>query len=96
MKWRISGPARRDLDGVWVYTASTWGAEQADRYVDLLTTRMAWLSKNEVLWHKRDDIRADLFSYSEGRHVIFFEASTDTLSVIRVLHERMDVIRHVN
>ncbi|NOX67823.1 MAG: type II toxin-antitoxin system RelE/ParE family toxin [Gammaproteobacteria bacterium] len=95
MKWRISGPARHDLGGVWAYTASTWGVEQADRYVDSLTMRMAWLSKNEAEWHKRGDIRDGLFAYPEGRHVIFFEASVDILSVIRVLHQRMDVVRHV-
>lgn len=95
MKWRISDPAYRDLDRVWAYTASTWGIEQADRYVDSLTTRMAWLSKNEALWHKRDDIRNDLFSYPEGRHIIIFKGTANVLSVIRVLHERMDVKRHM-
>lgn len=95
MKWRISGPARRDLDGVWAYTESTWDIAQADRYVDSLTTRMEWLSKNEALWHDRGDIRNGLFSYPEGRHIVFFEATADSLSVIRVLHQRMDVKRHV-
>lgn len=96
MKWRISSPARRDLDGVWAYTTSTWSVEQADCYIDLLTTRMVWLSRNETLWQKRDDIRDGLFSYTEGRHVTLFERTSSILSVVRVLHERMDVVRHVD
>jgi len=95
MKWRISGPARRDLDGVWAYSVATWGNEQVDRYVDSLTMRMEWLAKNEALWHERNDIRNGLFGYPEGRHIIFFEVTAETLSVVRVLHQRMDVIRHV-
>lgn len=95
MKWRISGPAQRDLDGIWTYTASTWSVEQADRYVDALTTRMIWLSNNPDLWVVRDEIRRDIFSYGEGRHVVFFKATSDMLSIIRVLHDRMDVKRHI-
>ena len=95
MKWRISGPARRDLDNIWAYTASTWSVERADRYIDTLITRIVWLSKNEALWIVRDDIRSDIFSYHEGRHVIIFKATSDALSIVRVLHDRMDVRRHI-
>lgn len=95
MKWRISGPVQRDLNGIWIYTASTWGVEQADRYVDALTTRMIWLSDNPKLWVARDETRRDIFSYDEGRHVIFFEVTSDILSIVCVLHYRMDVKRHI-
>ena len=96
MKWHISGPARRDLDGIWAYTATNWSVEQADRYIDSLITRMIWLTKNETLWLARDDVRSGIFSYGEGRHIIFFQHSMDALSIIRVLHERMDFTRHID
>lgn len=95
MKWRISGPARRDLESVWEFTATNWGIEQADRYVDSLTTRIIWLANNRALWRSRDDVRDGLFSYTEGRHLIFFEATDNLLSVVRVLHERMDVVQYL-
>lgn len=96
MKWRISGPARKDLEEIWTYTASTWSIEQADHYVDILTTRMVWLSNNPDLWLVRDEIRPGIFSYNESRHVIFFNATPGLLSIIRVLHDRMDVKRHIS
>lgn len=95
MKLRITGPARRDLDDIWLYTQSTWGVTQADRYVDSLATRFVWLTENSNRWTPRDDIRSGLFSYHEGRHLIVFQATSELLTIVRVLHDRMDVIRHV-
>ena len=95
MKLRITGPARRDLDDIWSYTQSNWGVAQADLYVDALATRFVWLTENRKLWTPRDDIRAGLFSYREGRHLIVFQETSEVLTVVRVLHERMDVRRHV-
>ncbi len=95
MKWRITGPARRDLDGIWFYTQLRWNAGQADRYLDLLMTRIVWLTGNRNLWVVRDDIRDGLFCYGEGRHRIFFTETSGMLTVVRVLHERMDSKRQV-
>ena len=95
MKLRITGPARCDLDDIWSHTQSNWGESQADRYVDSLATRFVWLSENRSLWTSRDDIREGLFSYHEGRHLIVFRGTPEVLTIIRVLHDRMDVRRHV-
>jgi toxin ParE1/3/4 len=37
-EYRLSPAAERDLEGIWKYTRKEWGLEQADRYIDLLTT----------------------------------------------------------
>jgi toxin ParE1/3/4 len=95
MKWRITGPARRDLAGIWSYTQSNWDVRQADRYLDLLAARIVWLTGNPNMWTARSDIRDGLFSYSEGRHLIIFKETSGMLTVIRVLHDRMDIRRHV-
>ena len=96
MKWRLSAPARADLDSIWRYTNEQWNRAQADRYVDSLILRMVWLSQNEALWMDRSDIRDGLFSVREGRHVIFFQSSGEIVSIVRVLHDRMDVARHID
>lgn len=95
MKWRLSAPARADLDGIWHYTSEHWSQAHADRYIDALIMRMVWLTKNESLWINRNDIRDDLFSFREGRHVIFFQSRGTTISIVRILHDRMDVTRHI-
>ena len=35
-EYRLSPAAERDLEGIWKYTRSEWGVEQAERYTDLL------------------------------------------------------------
>ena len=95
MKWRLSAPARADLDGIWRYTNEQWNQAQADRYIDSLILRMVWLSENEALWMDRSDIRDGLYSVGESRHVIFFQSTGETISIVRVLHDRMDVARHI-
>lgn len=95
MKWRITGPARRDLEGIWSYTQSSWEPTQADRYVDSLATRILWLSKNRSLWIPRNEIRDGLFSYNEGRYLLVFQEASEVLTIFRVLHDRKDIRRHV-
>nr|WP_244103058.1 type II toxin-antitoxin system RelE/ParE family toxin [Burkholderia gladioli] len=41
--------------------------------------------------HARDEYRR----YLAGSHVVFYRETTTTLDMIRVLHQRMDVDRHV-
>ena len=95
MKYRITAAARRDLDAVWLYTNSNGGLAKADRYVDLLITRFAWLTKNRELWRPRDDLGKGLYTQSEGSYLIVFSTDRRILNILRILHSRMDVLRHV-
>ena len=96
MIWRLSAPARADLDSIWRYTSEQWNQAQADRCIDGLTLRMVLLSRNKALWIDRSDIGDGLFSVSESRHVIFFQSTGETILIVRVLHDRMDVARHID
>ena len=35
-----------------------------------------------------------IFRYPAGSHVVFYRETDDTIDVIRVLHQRMDIERH--
>jgi len=87
----ISPAAERDLGDIWRYGHRTWGAAQADRYIDGLLLRFEWLTQNRPLWRPRDDIRPGLFSCAEQSHVIFFRAIREGLEIVRVLHGRTDM-----
>ncbi|MCG7873098.1 MAG: type II toxin-antitoxin system RelE/ParE family toxin [Candidatus Thiodiazotropha lotti] len=91
MKVRLSKPTRAGLDEIWRYTKENWGVNQADRNIDALTMRLRWLTKNKPLWMSRDELNRGLFSFREGRYVIFFKASKQSISIIRILNDRMDV-----
>ncbi|WP_333473608.1 type II toxin-antitoxin system RelE/ParE family toxin [Xanthobacter dioxanivorans] len=43
-----------------------------------------------------EDVRAGYFRLTVGSHVIFFRLPDDgSLTVVRILHQRMDVSRHL-
>lgn len=43
----------------------------------------------------RDEIREGYRSYAVGSHVVFYVARSSRIDVIRILHQRMDVGRHL-
>lgn len=43
-EYRLTPAAERDLESIWTYSVCQWGVDQADRYIDFLTTALAELS----------------------------------------------------
>ena len=43
----------------------------------------------------RDDVVKGLYCYSIQKHLIFYRDTRDELVILRVLHQRMDVSRHL-
>jgi len=72
VSYRLSEGAEADLLEIWDYSAEQWSVEQADRYIDALVSRFAWLSANRALWHPRTDLGEGLHSYPQQSHVIYF------------------------
>ncbi|CAN7427075.1 type II toxin-antitoxin system RelE/ParE family toxin [Mesorhizobium sp. LjRoot246] len=68
--------------------------EQADRYHHDLIDAIEALARG-VKTGRRTDVREGYFKYPVGQHFIFFRQSESTLDVIRILHQRMDVERHL-
>jgi toxin ParE1/3/4 len=95
VKYRISKPARLDLDDIWRYTETNWGIRQADHHVDALLARLAWLTINKSMWRERQEVGEGLYSYNQERHVIFFRGSSEAIEIVRVLHTRMDIGGHL-
>jgi toxin ParE1/3/4 len=97
VSYRLSGRAEADLAEIWDYSAGQWSVDQADRYVDALVSRFAWLSENGALWKPRPDLAEGLFSYPQQSHVIYFRTCADVpdlIEIVRVLHGRMEPDKH--
>ena len=83
-----------DIDGIWDYSADNWGADQADRYTDLIRDLCADLADGK----KRGrpvKAREGYFQHSVERHIVYFVHTTDGIAVIRVLHQKMDTEGHL-
>lgn len=91
---RLTPLAETDLEDIWIYTFERWSLEQAEHYVGELSAAFERLARGE--WVGRPTRAGEGYSrYLVGSHVVFYRETAETLDVIRVLHQRMDVDRHL-
>ncbi|MEP3298277.1 MAG: type II toxin-antitoxin system RelE/ParE family toxin [Pseudoruegeria sp.] len=90
----FSPAAIADIDGIWDYTAETWGLDQADRYTDDIRDACDDLAAG-TKQGRTADIRDGYLKYSVGKHFVFFIRTGGGIAVIRVLHQQMDTDRHL-
>lgn len=83
-----------DIDEIWDYTFETWGVDQAERYTLEIRTICHDLALGQKLGRQVKE-RSGYFRYTVGRHLIFFKERDEGILVMRVLHQNMDVERHL-
>jgi toxin ParE1/3/4 len=87
--------ATHDLDAIWEYTAENWGLDQAERYVRDLKTLCYALALGQRIG-RAATVRRNYWSCKCGSHVIWYRDLDDRLEIIRILHARQDVDRHLH
>ena len=87
--------ALTDLEEIWLYTLSQWNLELADAYTSSILARLNWLADNPGAGKPKDDIKPGYFCFPEGRHLIFYIMTDDTVDVIGIPHQNMDVSQHL-
>lgn len=90
MKRLVFTPAaRNDLTSIWLYSARTWGVEQADEYTDAIEA--VCISVARSLGLGRAVIgRGDYRKRAVRSHVLYFRDLPDQIQIIRILHTRQD------
>lgn len=96
-KIRYSNKAVEDLTSIWDYTYTEWSEKQADEYYAMLIASCNRLLYPSIVSCKcYAEIADDLFGIKAGHHLIFYKIlENDDIFVIRILHERMDIKRHI-
>lgn len=92
--YRLSPLAEADLEDIWLYTYKHWSLAQADQYHRVLVGAIESLAKG-IKTGRKTDIRPGYFRYSAGQHLIFYRQADAGLDIIRILHQRMDIDRHL-
>ena len=87
--------AEADLIGIWVYSFETWGEAQADRYLDALGQGIHNLAEAPRNGYSRNELREGYWSKKLEHHIVFYTFTDVELRIRRVLHEVMDVGRHL-
>lgn len=102
---RVARLARQDMVDILAWTREHFGARQQATYARTLALAMRTLANGQEVVDARSaeyiapGIRLLHVARGQrkGRHVIVFrvDASNDCVDVLRVLHDSMDLVRHV-
>ena len=92
----ISKKAVSDLEEIWLYTVEKWSIEQADRYYNLIFDEVNYICKNINAGKSMEHVRKGYRASKVKSHLIFYRVLNDTIGVIRILHERMDIENRLN
>ena len=92
--YRLSPLAEVDLEAIFIYTVETWSMEQAENYHAAIVSAFEGLAQGKKMG-RISDVREGYFKYAIGLHMIYFKQRDLGVDIIRVLHQRMDVSRHL-
>lgn len=97
MAVRYTPAALADLDDIWTYTLRTWGEAQAKHYVREIATVCTAAAAAQRPSQAIDEIRPGYRKCLVNAHVVFFRLhGSGEVEVVRILHQRMDVDRHLD
>lgn len=91
----ISSAADADLADIWLYSFQNWNADQADRYVALISDAFVDVAAGRRRGKRIPEVRSGYLRIAVGSHVVIYRHEADAVIVIRVLHGRMDVAAHL-
>ena len=104
---RLAAAAEADIEDILRWTAEHFGEQQARSYAETLAAALEELSETPAPpgARARDDIAKGVFTLHvarhgrKGRHFVIFrigrDDSAEVIEVLRVLHDAMDLPRHL-
>jgi toxin ParE1/3/4 len=99
----LSPLAEDDLSGIAAWTAAQYGDRQATAYVDAIISTIEELATHDLhpRSKERDEIALGLRSLHmakrgrRGRHLILYQEGQDAVTILRILHDSMELSRHL-
>lgn len=94
--YRLTRAAEKDVRDIARYTLKTWGVDQARRYGENLEAHFEAIAQGEVRLRNVTPTWPDLYvSRCEHHYVFTLRAAQEKPVMIAILHERMDMLRHI-
>lgn len=84
--------ALSDLDNIWEYSLENWGQTQAETYISQLEQSCHGLTQNGHVSRALLALPANIDYIKSQHHYIFFVKSEKVVTILAILHERMDLI----
>jgi len=95
-RYLLSPAAHADLEQIWDDTHHRWGVDQTEEYLRELQHAIDRAAANPAIGRACEQIRPGYRSLAAGSHTLLYRATADgIIDVVRVLHQRLDVDRHL-
>ena len=86
-RYRLSRPAKADLDRIWFRIAREASIETADRFVDTITARFPVLANMPEAGRVRDDMEPGLYSFPVEDYIVYYrKAPRSRILISRIIH----------
>lgn len=93
---RLRPAAERDFLDIGDQTRERWSETQAERYLTQILEMIAEIGRHPYAGIEIASIQPGYRRRHAGLHLIFYNVLVDgTVEIIRILHERADVSRHL-
>lgn len=93
--YSLSSKAAADLAGIYEYTILNFGQEQARAYLSGLHERFETLAEQPMHGHTADELAPGLRRFEYQSHIVFYVPKDNGVRIVRVLHQSMDVKKHL-
>lgn len=94
-RYEFTDQAERDLEAIMDYTLERWGQAQAEDYLDGLEKLAQYLAESPGIGMDRNTMIEGLISFPYTSHILYYIKQPHGITIIRVLHKRMDPKRHI-
>jgi toxin ParE1/3/4 len=96
LRIQLSRYAQYDLEEIWLYTYTNWSIDQAHRYIDQINKKFSALSMNPSQGKKIELHDLNFYYILVNAHLIFYQFNMYEIYIIRILHKKMDIAKHLN
>lgn len=96
MKALVFSPmAEADIDDIYDYTEERWGYEQAESYIFGLRDICRSLAERQRRGKSLDQRGRAYLTLRYNSHFVIYRETELRITIIRILHQRMNVRRHL-
>lgn len=92
--YRVSRLAQADIERIYDHTVKNWSISQADAYFAEIIAAFEGLVSDTKIGHS--SAIEGYQAVSIGTHSIFYRIDNHTVLIVLVLHQAMDVARHLD
>lgn len=94
-EYRLTPAAQQNLDDIFDQSVAEWGLSVTIRYTEELEAAFVMLADELQLGPSCEKIRPGYSQLRVGSHIVYHKAMGYGVAIIRILHQRMDALRHL-